>query len=189
MRNLVNEKILLYKIKTAKDKDAFAALYDLYVEKIFRFIYFKINSREEAEDLTSDVFLRVWRYLIEDKDSAVRSFSALVYRTARNAVVDKYRERSRRGDISLDRDVPEDEDLVGTTEDVMINSIESGIEAAQLIKNLNKLKQEYRDVLTMRYMDELTYSEIAEILNKSQLTVRVTIHRATKKLKDIMKIG
>ena len=186
MRNLVNEKILLYKVKTAKDKDAFAALYDLYVEKIFRFVYFKISNREEAEDLTSEVFLRVWRYLIEEKNTTIRSFSALTYRTARNAVVDKYRERSRHNDVSLDRDVSVD-DIVSGASDVIIDNIESGIESAQLIKNLNKLKHEYRDMLTMRYMDELTYAEIAEILNKSQLTVRVTIHRAIKKLQDIMK--
>ncbi|HOX60962.1 MAG TPA: RNA polymerase sigma factor [Candidatus Magasanikbacteria bacterium] len=182
MRNLISEKILLYKVKTAKDKDAFAVLYDLYAPKIFRFVYFKINNREEAEDLTSEVFLKVWHYLMSESNAEVRSFSALVYRMARNAVVDKYRERSRHQEVSIEQGVPET-DLVSDVD--QIREIDNKTDALHLVRHLNKLKQEYRDVITLRFMDELTFSEMAMIMGKSQLTVRVTLHRAIKKLSEI----
>ena len=67
MKLKMEEKALLFKIRTKKDSAAFGELYNLYVEKIYRFVFFKINNKEETEDITSDVFLKVWNYLIENR--------------------------------------------------------------------------------------------------------------------------
>jgi len=66
----ITEKLLLLRVRTKKDPEAFATLYDMYAEKIFRFVRFKIDSREEAEDITSEVFLKVWNFLLEHQEQA-----------------------------------------------------------------------------------------------------------------------
>ena len=59
MKGNLKEKYLIFRAKN-KDADAFSRVYDLYVENIYRFIFFKVSSREDAQDLTYDVFLQTW---------------------------------------------------------------------------------------------------------------------------------
>src|SRR3989338_11581242 len=95
MSGTLQEKILLFKLQVEQDPEAYAALYDLYVKRIYRFVFFKVSSHEEAEDITSEVFLKAWRYITEKK-SAVESFSGLLYRLARNSIVDSYRAKMKK---------------------------------------------------------------------------------------------
>jgi RNA polymerase sigma-70 factor (ECF subfamily) len=90
--NKISEKLLLYRIQAKQDSEAFGQLYDTYVKQIYRFVYFKVSSREEAEDVTADVFLKTWNYLRENKE--VKSFSGLLYRVARTSIIDLYRSRT-----------------------------------------------------------------------------------------------
>ena len=60
MTGQIEEKRLLYKVQTQQDAEAYAKLYDMYVERLYRFILFKVSHRQVAEDLTSDVFLKKW---------------------------------------------------------------------------------------------------------------------------------
>ncbi|MBI5254581.1 sigma-70 family RNA polymerase sigma factor [Candidatus Falkowbacteria bacterium] len=176
----IAEKLLLLKVRTKKDPEAFAALYDMYAEKIFRFVRFKIDSREEAEDITSEVFLKVWNFLLEHQETGVRTFSGLVYRIARNSVIDFYRERSRRRECKLDEEMP----IIA--EDKNYRRIEADQELQALLEKIKQLKQEYQEVILLKYVDELSVAEIAEILGKSSVGVRVTLHRAGKKLQELL---
>jgi len=178
MKRKINEKILLYKIKTKKDPEAFGQLYDLYIEKIYRFIYFKVNSKEESEDLTSAVSLKVWSYLIEHKEKEVDSFSGLVYKIARNIVIDFYRSKAVHKEYPIDilEEIGED--------DHNLYKIEMNQEVEKIMKDIKKLKYEYQEVITLKYVDDLEVSEIAEILDRSQTNIRVIMHRAIKKLKS-----
>lgn len=183
MSGKFSEKILLYRLKTKSDPESYAKLYDTYVEQIYRFVYFKVSSREEAEDLTSDVFLKAWHYVQEGRD--IKNFKALLYKIARNCIIDLYRKKSAKPESYL--------------EDQMEKGFEAGdggawlkketavLDSEQIIKALKKLKQEYQEVITLRYVDELEVSEIAEIVGKGQVTVRVTLHRAITKLKTFLK--
>ena len=63
------EKKLLYRLQYNQDPEAFTGLYDLYVKRIYRFVFFKVSSHEEAEDITSEVFLKAWRYITEKKSA------------------------------------------------------------------------------------------------------------------------
>ena len=94
MKDKIQEKKLLYKIVVHKDAEAFGSLYDVYVERIYRFVFYKVGTREDTEDLVSDIFLKTWNYLVSNKNTEVRSFSGLVYKVARNAVIDLYRKRA-----------------------------------------------------------------------------------------------
>ncbi len=173
-----DEKVLIYKVRVKKDPSAFAELYDLYIEKIYRFVYFKINSKEEAEDIVSNVFLKVWSYLIEYTEKEVESFSGLIYRVARNAVIDFYRERGARQyePVEVLENIP--------VEEKGYSKAETDQEVERVMQAIKKMKQDYQEMLLLKYVDELSTAEIAKILNRSQINVRVTLHRAMKKLQE-----
>lgn len=177
MNGKISEKILLYKVQTKKDPEAYAKLYDLYVKRIYRFVFFKVSSSEEAEDITSDVFLKTWNYLNANKE--VKSFSGLLYRIARNAVIDLYRAKS------TNTETPIKEGVEYGDQGKWLAERTNMLEANDLLEALKKLKHEYREVITLRYVEELDVREIAQITGKGSVTVRVTLHRALKKLKEI----
>lgn len=175
----IKEKLWLLQVRTKKDPEAFGNLYDAYIEKIYRFVYFKVGSREEAEDITSEVFLKAWGYLIEN-GKEVRNFAGFIFRVARNKIIDFYRAKGQRQEFFLD---PELE--IGK-EDKNFSRVEANQELEKLLRTLKQLKQEYQEIVLLRYVEEMSISEIAEILGKSALSVRVTLHRAGKKLKELV---
>lgn len=184
MSSQLRDKYLIYLIQTKRDANAYAELYDKYVSGIYRFISFKVNSADEAQDLTSEVFLRSWHYLLESRD--VVSFSSLIYRIARNLVIDHY--RARKSTISLDeqRELDIDETMSPTDQGEQIRLIDAELEANAVIDAMKQMKEEYRDILMLKYIEELSTSEIAEIIGKTQISVRVLLHRATNTLKSIL---
>ena len=88
---------------TEGDRDAYSALYERYVDKIYRYILYKVGDREQAEDLTSQTFLKAWD-AIGDYEWRNHPFGAWLFRIAHNLVVDHH--RSRRESISLDSGTP-----------------------------------------------------------------------------------
>lgn len=182
MSSKLREKYLLYRIQTKRDATAYGELYDGHVAGVFRFISFRVGSKEEAEDITSEVFLRTWHYLLERRD--VVSFPSLVYRIARNMVIDHYRRRKTH--ISLDEAIESDDELsesnAGTDDGEQIRLIDVGIEADKVLEAMKQMKADYREVLMLKYIEEMSVSEISEVINKSQVHVRVLLHRATKTL-------
>jgi len=181
MSSSIKEKLLLYRLQTKHDPDAFTELYDFYIKRIYRFVYFKVSSKEEAEDITSEVFLKAWNYIINNSDKEIKSFSGLLYRLARNAIIDMYRRRS-----TQPQTVVSDEIEIGDS-GKWYSELNTNLEAKQILQALKKLKQEYQEVLTLRFVDELDIDEIAEIVGKGEIAVRVTLHRALKKLKEMLK--
>ena len=179
MKSSLEEKSLLYKVQTQKDPEAFALLYDVYVQPIYRFVYFKISHKEEAEDVTGEVFLKCWQYLSGGKGSEIRSLSALLYTIARNQIIEVYRRRASRPDTPLDADL----ELGDKGRTAQLIEVKEEIE--KLMHLLKKLKQEYQEVLLLRYVEEFSIGEIATITGKTHTSVRVTLHRATKKLKNL----
>jgi RNA polymerase sigma-70 factor, ECF subfamily len=176
------DKILYLKLQD-KDKEAFIKAYDLYLDSIYRFIFFKVGSKEEAEDLTSSVFLKTWDYIQTNKIKEFKTLKALLYKVARNVVIDHYRKQSQRQEISLDQgDEPID---IADAKIDLDREMEIADGFSSLEQKLFELKDEYREVLVLKYVDELSISEIAKILNKNQGNVRVLIYRAIKALKKI----
>ena len=175
----LQEKILISKLNF-KNKDAFSAIYDLYLDKIYRFIYFKVPTVAEAEDLTSQVFLKIWQLAITGRIKVGESFQSLIYKVARNLVIDHYRASARdKNTVSLD------EAINVARNETLENKIDAKLELEQVGQKLRKLKNEYREVIIMHFVDELTIKEIAGILEKKRGNVRVTLHRALKALKEL----
>jgi len=176
----LNEKLLLYRIRIKHDPEAFGLIYDEFVDKIYRFVLLKISHKQDTEDIVSDVFLKTWKYLINN-DNQVKSLSGLIYSIARNCVVDWYRNRAKKNECSLD----------GLEVDIKDNAPNKNLamsEAESLIKKIKLLKQDYQELLLLRFVDELSYLEISQITGKSLIAVRVTLHRAVKKLKEMVVI-
>ncbi len=157
----------------------FEKIYDEYVAKIYRFVFFKINSREIAEDITSEVFLRGWKAFQKSKQEKkeIENLPAFLYQIARNAVADFCRQNGELKVVSAEHNEVIDPQP-GADEKAEVNS---EIENIKLV--MSGIKDEYREVITLRYLDDLSTTEVATILGKSEGSVRVTLHRALKSLK------
>lgn len=176
----IQEKKLLYRVMSKKDPDAFAELYDTYIEQIYRFVYLKVNNTADAEDLCSDIFLKTWEVLSKKKVNEITHFRGFLYTIARNCIIDLYRQRAKQNE----RPIEEGEHISDQTDiDAHIDAKE---EKKILLAQIQRLKQEYQEVIVLRYIDEYSISEIAEIMGKKKVNVRVLLHRATKKLEGLM---
>lgn len=183
IKQKVKEKSLQERLKH-KDSQAFGDFYDKNIDDIYRFIYFKVGRKDDANDLSSLVFLKTWEYLQKNglKDSV--TLRALVYKIARNVVIDHYR-NSRPGDLSLD---DENNKIDVVDEDYNLEEeVSDRDDYEKMLHKMMELKNEYREILIMRFVNELSLSEIANISGKKSVNVRVLLHRAIKALKDIMK--
>lgn len=178
----VEEKLLLYRAKK-NDREAFIKAYDLYIDQLYRFVYFKVGSKEEAEDLCSAVFLKTWNYILENDLKNEKTLKALLYKVARNSIIDHYRKNKSRQSVSLDGG--NEPEVVDEKQDLK-RSMELKTDLAALEKRLPELKDEYREIIILRFVNELSIKEIAEVLDKSKGNVRVLIFRALNALRELV---
>jgi len=164
-------------------RKTYSDIYDKYVDKIYRFVLLKVKSPEIAEDLCSEVFLRGWQAFKSQNEkqktkNKIDNIQAFLYQIARNLLVDHYREASKAQLVSVEY-MPITDDSQDLEEKAVIQSDLERVKAA-----LVDIKDDYREVIIWYYLDEFSVPEIAKILNKSEPTVRVLIHRALKALKN-----
>ncbi len=174
----LEEKLILERAQKG-EREAFAEIYDFYVVKIYRFVYLKVNSKEDAQDLTAEVFLKSWRYLGEKE---INNLKSLLYQIARRLVIDFYRQN--RGEGRQKVDLEEVKNTLADKKADLLEKIQLDSEIEEIKKSLRQLKDEYQEVVILRYVEDLSFKEIADILGKSEGTVRVLSHRALKALKE-----
>ena len=150
--------------------------YDAHADAIFRHCYFKTGERELAQDMTQDVFLKAWSYL--QQKHQILNMRAFLYRLADNLVIDWYRKRKSQSlDVLLDAGFePVETDT----------KIEEQAEVAHAFAKLRELDADDQKLLTLRFVEDFSPGEIAEILNESENTVSVRIHRAVKRLRNFL---
>jgi len=181
------DRFYIYRVRTQRDAEAFGRLYDRYVNQIYRFVYLKVPSREVAQDVTSETFLKFWQYLLKNDVQHVR---AMLYKTARNLVVDYYR-KTDTGTISLEavtfsEDGPSTYDVRPASDRQRQRAImEAKADLSLVLEKIGRLKEDFKDVLTLRLVDGLGYADIARILDKTPGHVRVIYHRAMKALEAL----
>lgn len=179
MSNRFNERILLYRVRRG-DAEAFSPLYDEYVDKIYRFVYLKVATAHDAEDITAETFLKVWHYIRDGKK--VKYFQALLYMTARNLVIDFYRRKGLGG-----ASIEEAEIVVADRSDLTLEEkMDLKIDLSRIEESLRQLKDAYREVIILHFLNELSVKEIAAILEASPGSVRVLLHRGVKALKGLL---
>jgi len=176
-------KKLFPKIKR-QDKDAFIEAYDLYVDQIHRFVYFKINDKEEANDLTSIIFLKTWNYIQENSLVESKSLRALIYTIARTSIIDYYRRANNFNKVTIDDEGENKIDLEDKRQD-LVHEMEINSDFGNIQKKLLDLKDEYREIIVLRFIDELSIKEISSVIGKPKNNVRVLVHRALKALREL----
>jgi RNA polymerase sigma-70 factor (ECF subfamily) len=170
------EKLLIAKAK--QNIEAFEELYDYYLPKIFGYILNRVGHRQEAEDLTSQTFAKVLANLGRYEERGI-SFSAWVYRIATNTIIDNSRKKK---EFAMDPEIIR-ESLAGTSTispEEQVCLLETGEELRHC---LDQLKDDYQEVLSLKFFEELNNNEIAEILECKPSAVAVKVHRALKALK------
>lgn len=159
----------------------FLDTYQTYSDAIFRFIFFKIDNRERALDLTQEAFMKAWMQL--SRDGGVQNMRAFLYKVASNLVIDEYRKRGRSQGESLDA---MSEDGFEPKAESEIDSLINKIDGAKVMQKIQDLPQIYSEVIFLKYTEELSISEISENLGVSENVVSVRLNRAIKKLKEMV---
>src|SRR5579875_380601 len=157
-----------------RDQAAFARLYEAYLDRIYRYIYYRVASTAEAEDLTEQVFLKAWE-VIDRYEPRGAPFAAWLYRLAHNLIVDYY--RSKRATTSLD-DVRETEEPGADVVDL----VEETLEIEELRTAIRRLSPEHQQLIALRFVEGLSHAEVAQIIGKSEGATRVIQHRALQAL-------
>jgi RNA polymerase sigma-70 factor (ECF subfamily) len=162
-------------IKTQK---SFISLYDSYFEKVFKFCYFRTHDRELSKDLAQQSFLKTWVYLQSNEE--VENLKAFVYKVAHNLIIDWYKKKK---ESSLEVLTEAGFDPIDHTQHP-----ESDAEYAILLSTLNELSEKDKTLIILKHVENMKPREIAIVLEKDVNTITVAIHRATQKLKKILKI-
>jgi len=178
----ISDKILYARLKN-RDKQAFIKAYEEYLEPIYRFVFFKVNSKEEAEDLTSSVFLKAWDYIQDNNLKDHKTLKSFLYKVARNAVIDHYRKASRLQNISLHDEAARHIEDHG--QDIG-RKLALASDFQEIQDKLMELKDEYREIIILKYVNELSTKEIAEVLDKSRGNIRVLSYRALEALRKLV---
>ncbi len=157
-------------------KKFFSEFYDSHVNKLYRFVYLKVSSKETSQDLTSEVFLRFWEQL--NSPTKIENPRAFVYQIARNLVIDHYRKNEPQ---KIQPELVQIKDTKTNLEQKIL--LDADIDEVKLA--LSKIPEQYQNVLIWYYLDEFSVHEIADITGKTENNIRVLIHRALSALRSV----
>jgi RNA polymerase sigma-70 factor (ECF subfamily) len=170
---------LLQQAQDACDPAAFDGLYLLFADRVFRYLLARIGDPDLAEDITAQVFLRliekVGIYRIGPRDN-VAIFSAWLYRLAHNKMVDVLRSHKRTQESPLEHAA-----LV-VSGDTM-EDVEDHLDFQRVLQSLRVLNDQQREVIVLRFVEELSIAETAQIMQKSEGAVKALQHRALETLR------
>ncbi len=173
------EERALVERATRRDEDAFGALYDMHVSRVYRHVYYMVGNPVEAEDLTAQAFLQAWA-AIERYEIRGAPFVSWVMRIAHNLGVSHLRSRKPGAEL------PEtlvDQSREGNPEEVLQREVDGD----RVREAILQLRDEHRRVIILRFVQDLDYREVAEIVGKSVPAVRVIQHRALNALRKQMR--
>jgi RNA polymerase sigma-70 factor, ECF subfamily len=159
----------------AGDASAFGELYERYRDAIYRFCLARTGTSHDAEDLTSDVFVKALQSIDRYQDRGL-PFAAFLYRIARNAAID--RSRTLKQPFSFDGLLVEPASKQNVEAEAAF-----GVERSILLGALARLKQEHRDVIVMRFIEGYAALEVAQFLGKTEGAIRTLQHRALERLR------
>jgi RNA polymerase sigma-70 factor (ECF subfamily) len=175
MQRPPNEQELITQAQKG-DEGAVTLLYETHVDAIFEYVRYRVDSKSTAEDLTSEVFLRMVRGLANYQDQGV-PLRAWLFRIAANLVIDHYRHSKKTDSSELLDDFASDDtdpfDRLAHSEDQL-----------RLHVAIRALPEAYQDLLLLRFVENLPHAEIAKIMNKSAAALRAMQYRALKALAE-----
>lgn len=181
----IREQLLIRRVRK-NDQAAFGEIYDGYIKKIYRFVFFRVSAKEIAEDISHDVFTSLLNYL-KNKENEIKNLQAFLYQIARNKIADHYEQANREktttwqeeraAEVLTEKEQTDELDLNKLMDDQL--AVEKISMAIKQIKNV-----EWQEAIIMRFVEDLSIKEIAVIWQKKTGTVRVILHRAMQELKQ-----
>jgi len=156
------------------DFEAFGDLYSIFLTRIYRYVFYQLKDKMTAEDITEEVFVKAWDSIDSCKGKG-QTFSAWLYRIAHNQIVDNLRKQRKYvvAEVEIDREIREPE-----------LEIEAELEWQEILSATDYLPEQQKQVIILKFIEELDNSEIAEIMGKSQGAVRVLQMRALAALRQ-----
>lgn len=169
-------------MKENKDKieKVFMESYEEFSDAIFRYTLFQTSNRQTAIDISQDTFIKTWQYL--QKGEEIENIRAFLYRVAKNLIIDH---RRKKKSYSLDEMTEYGVDF--RTEEDLVEEQQKEFEKQKVLKTIEEVDEKYREILILRYIEEMSIKEIGEVMDKSQNHVSVMIHRGIEKLKKLLK--
>jgi RNA polymerase sigma-70 factor (ECF subfamily) len=171
-KNQTNDLILIRQAQ-AGQSEAFGEIYDLYIKKIYDFVYYKTLHKNTAEDVVSEVFLKAWKNINQFKDG---SFSAWLYTIARNSIIDNYRKQQDLIDIDDCWDLADGQDF--------LSKIDGNLKIEKIKQAMSSLKASDRELIIMRLWLDMSFKDIAEQMGKTEGAVKMSFGRALISLKN-----
>jgi len=169
-----SEDISTLAVEAKTDPVAFSRLYDHYVQPVYRYIYSRVGSTHEAEDITSQTFMTAYESLGRYRERG--QFSAWLFRIARSKMNDHFRRSRREVGLEAAGEILEREDALG----VLIRAEELS-RIRSLISHLNEEEQE---LIRLRYVADLSFAEIADLLGRREDAVKKSVYRLLARLKS-----
>jgi RNA polymerase sigma-70 factor, ECF subfamily len=173
-----SDEAVLIQRAVGHDAEAFGKLYDIHVDRIYRHVYYRVGNQHDAEDLTQQVFLKAWQ-AIHRYERTTSPFVAWLMTISHNIVVDFYRTRR-------DRSYLEAEVLADGPASRPEAAAEASFEQQRLRRAILQLGVDEQQVVILRFIEGFEFAEIASILKKKEGNVRVILHRALAKLRNIL---
>ena len=158
---------------------AFTQIYELYFNRIYRYVYSQMGNQAEAEDLTQDVFIKALHSISTFKFKGA-PFSSWLFRIAHNQIIDHWRKQKNKKTVSLEQAA----DVVSNGDPVQMTENKANIE--ELSEALQQLPPAQREVVTLRFVAGLSIAEVAETLGKREGTVKALQFNGTATLKKLM---
>ena len=162
-------------------EERFLAAYEEYSDALFRHAHLRINDRERAIDVVHDTFTKVWSYIRAGHE--IEQFRPFLYKVLNNLIVDTYRKKH---DSSLDALFEKEGVDEGTFEELSESTVESlaaTLDGKRAFALVDTLRDEYREVIILRFVDGLGPKEIAELIEESENVISVRLHRGLMQLR------
>ena len=176
---MVNEEYIIVQQAVDGNQGAFTQLYNIYFDRIYRYMYVRIRRQDEAQDLTQEVFIKALK-AIESYKIGKTPFAAWLFRIAHNQIIDHVRKYKKGMEISLDEAPPS----VGAEDPVAM--VEKNFEVAELKAAMMGLSPAQQEVISLRFIAELPIADVARILGKSEGTVKALQFNATISLRRLL---
>ena len=161
---------------TEEIQQQFLSAYENFGEAIYRHCFFRVYSKTRAEELVQETYMRVWQYLM--KGNKVDNIRAFLYRVANNLIIDDSRKKKEDSlEVIMEKSPGYEPSYEGH------KKIEKSILYNQVVSGMDGLPPDYKEILVLRYIDDLDPKEIAQILETNANNVSVKINRAVKALK------
>lgn len=167
------------------DREAFGALYERHVAAIYRYVFYRVGSVEDAEDLTARVFARALKHIHNYNDRGV-PFTAWLYRIAHNVVANFHRDNSRRPAIPLDEVETLHEPASQSDHADADQRIDGERDRQRLLRAIRMLPPERQHLIVLKFVEQLQNAEIGQIMNRSEGAIKSLYHRTLLQLREFM---